>query len=437
MAANLQRPDLLQSLVTRSESFASIESADIAPLIRRIGAARVVLIGEASHGTSEFYRLRARITRELIEHHHFSFVAIEGDWPDAARIDQYVRHSQEPASEWTAFARFPSWMWRNQEVEGFVEWLRSYNARLEPKDMTAVHGLDLYSLYTSIQAVLDYLDGVDPAAGQAARHSYGCLAPWQGEPAEYGEAAVTGQHPSCEPAVTAILTELLKKRRLYAQAGGEKFMDAVQNARLVANAELYYRTMYYGSRASWNLRDSHMFETLQHLLRFHGPDSKAIVWAHNSHVGDSAATDMAARGEFNIGNLCRREFGAASFCIGFGTDHGTVAAASNWDEPMQIKTVSPALSGSYEALCHQTEVQNFFLSLRQMSPELAVGLNPKRLERAIGVIYRPDTERESHYFHARLPQQFDEFIWFDATQAVTPLGTRQLQGLPDTYPFGV
>jgi protein-L-isoaspartate(D-aspartate) O-methyltransferase len=430
-------PTLLGSLATRCERFTSIASADIEPLMERIGAARVVLIGEASHGTSEFYRMRARITQELIEHHNFAFVAIEGDWPDAARIDQYVRHFEAPAAQWMAFARFPSWMWRNQEVLEFVDWLRSHNVGLAPRDMAAIHGLDLYSLYTSIAVVLDYLDRVDPDAGRAARQRYGCLAPWEDEPAVYGQAAVTGQHPSCEPAVTAILMDLLTKRRLYAAAGGEKFMDAVQNARLVANAELYYRTMYYGSRASWNLRDSHMFETLQHLLRFHGEGSKGIVWAHNSHVGDSSATDMAERGEFNIGNLCRREFGAACYSIGFGTDHGTVAAASNWDEPMQIKTVRPAMRGSYESLFHQTREPSFLLSLQHLSPALELGMTKERLERAIGVIYRPDTERESHYFHASLPEQFDEYIWFDATKAVTPLRTQVLDGLPDTYPFGI
>jgi protein-L-isoaspartate(D-aspartate) O-methyltransferase len=432
-------PVLLRSLATQCESFSSIESADLEPLMGRIGAARVVLIGEASHGTSEFYRMRARITQELIAHHHFDFVAIEGDWPDVARIDQYVRHFKTPASQWRAFARFPHWMWRNQEVLEFVEWMRNHNLGAAPKDMAALHGLDLYSLYTSIEAVLDYLDKVDPDAGRAARQRYSCLAPWQDEPAVYGQAAVTGQHASCEPGVTRILTDLLKKRHPYADADadGEKFMDAVQNARLVADAELYYRTMYYGSRASWNLRDTHMFETLQHLLTFHGQASKAIVWAHNSHVGDSSATDMGARGEFNIGNLCRRQFGAASFSIGFGTDHGTVAAASNWDEPMQLKTVRPALAGSYEALFHRTGDPGFVLSLKHASAALTMSLTRQRLERAIGVIYRPETERQSHYFHATLPKQFDEYLWFDATQAVTPLKTRALEGLPDTYPFGI
>lgn len=429
---------LLRSLVSGCEPFSSIDSMELAPLVARIGAARVVLIGEASHGTSEFYRARARITRELIEHHEFSFVAIEGDWPDAARIDHYVRHVSSPAADWMAFARFPVWMWRNREVRDFVDWLRIHNEAVGSTAMTSVHGLDLYSLYTSMQVVTSYLDSVDPAAAAAARERYGCLAPWQDDPAVYGEAAVTGAHPSCAPAVTAILTELLKKRVDYAEAGRDRFMDAVQNARLVANAELYYRTMYYGSRESWNLRDSHMFDTLKHLLRFHGPRSKGIVWAHNTHVGDSAATDMARRGEFNIGNLCRREFGPSSYSIGFGTNTGTVAAASNWDEAVAVMTVLPALPGSYESLCHRAGEPAFLLPLLLLgNPGLRAELLQPRLERAIGVIYRPETERASHYFSAKLPLQFDEYLWFDTSSAVSPLGTQELKGLPDTYPFGL
>jgi protein-L-isoaspartate(D-aspartate) O-methyltransferase len=348
-----------------------------------------------------------------------------------------VRNLATPPAEWMAFARFPVWMWRNQEVREFIDWLRTYNAGLAPSAMASVHGLDLYSLYTSMQAVLDYLDSVDPAAAQAARQRYGCLSPWQEDPTVYGHAAVTGMHPTCEPAVTAILTALLDKRRAYAQDRGERFLDAEQNARLVADAEHYYRTMYYGSAASWNLRDSHMFDTLLNLLRFHGPGSKGIVWAHNSHVGDSAATEMSTRGEYNIGNLCRREFGGKAYSIGFGTDHGTVAAATDWDDPMEVKTVLPALSGSYEALCHQTGAPGFFLPLHPLDGKLARELGHPRLERAIGVIYRPETERESHYFRADLPLQFDEYIWIDATHAVVPLPVEERAGVPDTYPFGV
>jgi len=437
-AAKARDGTLADAVASSGETFAAIESVDLAPVLQRIGAARVVLLGEATHGTSEFYRMRARISRELIEHKGFSFVAIEGDWPDAARIDHYVRHSEYSPSEWTAFARFPVWMWRNKEVREFVDWLRAHNAVLAPRARTAFHGLDLYSLYNSIQSVLDYLDGVDPKTAEVARERYGCLTPWQSDPAVYGHATLTGQYQTCEHEVTSMLTDLLQKRRAYAEHDGERFLDAVQNARLVANAERYYRIMYYGSRASWNLRDSHMFETLKNLLSFHGSSSKGIVWAHNSHVGDSAATEMSARGEFNIGHLCRQEFGEASYSIGFGTNSGTVAAASNWDEPMEIKTVRPALAESYERLCHETGKPRFCLPLRRVRPtSLAAGLMQPRLERAIGVIYRPETELQSHYFEAVLPRQFDEYVWFDETSAVTPLRSEELEGLPDTYPFGL
>jgi protein-L-isoaspartate(D-aspartate) O-methyltransferase len=429
---------LAAAIAASCERFDAIDSADLGPMLQRIDDARVVLLGEATHGTAEFYRMRARISRELIERKGFSFIAIEGDWPDAARIDHYVRHAETPPSEWTAFARFPVWMWRNREVREFVDWLHVYNADAEEDRKVAFHGLDLYSLFNSIRSVLSYLDDVDPGAARVARQRYGCLTPWQTDPATYGHAALTGSYQSCEGEVVSMLTDLMHKRRSYAEHDGARFLDAVQNARLVANAERYYRTMYYGSRASWNLRDSHMFETLKALLGFHGPESRAIIWAHNSHVGDSGATEMASRGEYNVGRLCRQEFGNAVYSIGFGTDTGTVAAATEWDGPMEIKTVRPSLADSYERLCHEAGAARFLLSLRSPMPaDLAQGLGRPRLERAIGVIYRPETELQSHYFQAHLPRQFDEYIWFDQTAAVTPLDTKELEGLPDTYPFGV
>jgi protein-L-isoaspartate(D-aspartate) O-methyltransferase len=429
---------LAQAMAKASEKFATIDSIDLEPMLQRIGDARVVLLGEATHGTCEFYRMREWISRQLIESKGFSFVAIEGDWPDAARIDHYVRHREYPPSEWTAFARFPMWMWRNRETREFVDWLRAHNANVEPGKRVAFHGLDLYSLYNSIRSVLEYLDRVDPRTAEVARQRYGCLTPWQADPTTYGQVALTGSYQTCEHEVTSMLADLMQKRRAYAEHDGERFLDAVQNARLVANAERYYRTMYYGSRSSWNLRDSHMFETLQNLLSFHGPTSKAVVWAHNSHIGDSAATEMSTRDEYNIGHLCRQKFGSASYSIGFGTNTGTVAAASNWDEPMQVKIVRPALAGSYERLCHETSDARFLLPLRRLTPAaLGAGLMQSRLERAIGVIYRPETELQSHYFEAVLPRQFDEYVWFDETSAVTPLQTKELQGLPDTYPFGL
>jgi erythromycin esterase-like protein len=317
------------------------------------------------------------------------------------------------------------------------DWLRGHNAVLKPEARVAFHGLDLYSLYASIRSVLDYLDEVDPHSAKVARERYGCLTPWQADPATYGHAALTGSYPTCEEDVAHALMDLLGKRAAYAARDGERFLDAVQNAKLVANAERYYRIMYYGSRASWNLRDEHMFETLKTLLAHHGPHSKGIVWAHNSHIGDAAATEMSARGEHNIGQLCRQAFGDQCYAIGFGTDRGTVAAASDWDAPMEIKKVRPALPNSYERLCHETDVPRFMLPLRERASAHARGLMVPRLERAIGVIYRPETERASHYFEAVLPRQFDEYIWFDETKAVTPFRAHELEAMPDTYPFGL
>jgi protein-L-isoaspartate(D-aspartate) O-methyltransferase len=382
---------LVRELADAADSFSSIEAADLNPLMDRIGSARIVLLGEATHGTSEFYRMRERITRDLITKKGFRFIAIEADWPDAARVDHYVRHFQYPPSEWTAFARFPTWMWRNTEVHDFVSWLRKYNGTVERSERVAFHGLDLYSLYDSIRSVLNYLDELDPNSARVARERYGCLTPWQRDPATYGHAALTGSYPKCESHVVRALTDLLAKRQAYAEHDGERFLDAEQNARLVANAERYYRIMYYGSRASWNLRDSHMFATLKNLLAFHGPDSKAVVWAHNSHVGNAEATEMAARGEHNLGQLCRKAFGAQAYLVGFGTHSGTVAAASKWDGPMEIKTVRPALPRSYEQMCHATGLARFMLSLRSRDDLYGPsGLGKERLERTIGVIYRPE-----------------------------------------------
>lgn len=429
---------LVRKLADGAEPFRSVDAADLDPLLARIGSARIVLLGEATHGTSEFYRMRARITRDLIVKKGFSFIAIEGDWPDAARVDHYVRHFDYPPSEWTAFARFPTWMWRNAEFRELVDWLRKHNGTVPRDRRVAFHGLDLYSLYDSIRAVLTYLDDVDPESAGIARERYACLTPWQRDPATYGHAALSGTFPICEPDVVRNLTDLLAKRRAYAEHDGDRFLDAAQNARLVANAEKYYRIMYYGSRASWNLRDTHMFETLENLLAHHGPDSKAVVWAHNSHVGNSQATEMAARGEYNLGQLCRRTFGSQAYLVGFGTHGGTVAAASDWGGPMEFKQLLPSLPGSYERLCHDTGHAHFLLGLRDrddLSGPDALG--KERLQRAVGVIYRPETELASHYFRTELPRQFDEYVWFDHTRAITPLDTAELKGLPDTYPFGL
>ncbi|HUM16705.1 MAG TPA: protein-L-isoaspartate(D-aspartate) O-methyltransferase [Candidatus Nitrosotalea sp.] len=423
-----------------AESIDGIESVKLDALLDRIGDARIVLLGEATHGSSEFYRMRARITRELIARRGFRAVAVEADWPDAARIDRYVRHLPAASTSGEiAFSRFPTWMWRNREVHEFVEWLRHHNGEVrDPTRHVSFHGLDLYSLYASASAVIGYLDQVDPSAASVARRRYGCLTPWERDPATYGRAALSGRYRTCEGDVIAALRDLLARRLEYGRRDGERFLDAAQNARLVANAERYYRALYYGSTASWNLRDQHMFDTLESLLEFHGPESKIVVWEHNSHVGDAAATEMAARGEHNVGHLCRAAHGDAAYLVGFGTDHGTVAAASEWDAPLEIKDVRPARAQSYERLCHDATVPAFLLALRYPAREaVREELRPPRLERAIGVIYRPESELASHYFQASLPGQFDEYVWFDQTAAVTPLGGARRPGMPETYPFGV
>jgi protein-L-isoaspartate(D-aspartate) O-methyltransferase len=405
----------------------------------RFADARVVLLGEASHGTSEFYRARAAISRRLIERHGFNIVAVEADWPDAASIDRYVRHRPRREGEEAAFQRFPTWMWRNTDVEAFVRWLRGWNEGRDGADMAGFYGLDLYNLGGSMRAVIDYLDDVDPPAARLARERYGCLMPWTRDPALYGRLAITEGYARCEEEVVDILRKLHAKRLQYAAQDGEEWLDAAANARLVKNAEQYYRVMYHGAAESWNLRDTHMFETLCQLLDARGPESKAVVWAHNSHIGNAAYTEMGqVRDELNIGQLVKERFGDQACLIGFGTHAGSVAAANDWDEPMEVMQVRPSLPGSYERLCHDSRVSPFLLDLREDAhPELREPLMEERLERFIGVIYRPETERWSHYAQAILPLQFDAWVWFDETHAVTPLGPEPQAGEDETYPFGL
>jgi len=423
-----------------SEHFARIEDASLDNLLERIGDSRLVLLGEASHGTAEFYEMRARISRELIEKKGFNIIAVEADWPDAAQIDHYIHGvSPDPLLESAPFSRFPTWMWANHSVLKFIHWLKAHNEEIDtPEKQVGFYGLDLYSLYSSIELVLNYLEEVDPETAEVARVRYGCLMPWADDPGMYGQVTITRQYRECEEEVLAALQDLLKKRVDYSKADGERFFNAEQNARLVTNAERYYRTMYYAENSSWNQRDQHMFETLLSVLAFRGPESKAVIWEHNSHIGDARATQMSARGEFNIGQLVRQKFPGAAYLIGFGTDHGTVAAASEWGGPMEVKQVQPSHIDSYERLCHETMTDNFLLPLSKSLQEVTRNkLLPERLERAIGVIYRPETELQSHYFYASLPRQFDEYIWFDETRAVEPLTRETTKGMPDTFPFGL
>jgi protein-L-isoaspartate(D-aspartate) O-methyltransferase len=437
--SSARTPSATELLREAAEPLPDPDDPAFGAMFDRFGDAQVVLLGEATHGTSEFYRARAQITRRLIERHGFNIVAAEADWPDAARIDRYVRHKSVHVASGPAFRRFPQWMWRNVEVANFVDWLRAHNAALPPDQHTGFFGLDIYNMNASISAVIEYLERFDPEAAQVARERYGCLTPWQRDPATYGRAALTTGYAKCEQPVALALRDLLAKQLDYEANDRDSFLDAAQNARLITSAERYYRAMYYASAESWNLRDRHMFETLNHLMDWRGKSAKAVVWAHNSHIGNAAATDMGkARDETNIGQLCREQFGTSAALIGFGTDHGTVAAADDWDGPMKVKTMRPAHSESYERVCLDSGIRRFLVDLRDGQHNLLRAvLTPPRLERAIGVIYRPDTELASHYFEANLPQQFDAYVWFDETRAVTPLPTDAKDGIPETYPFGL
>jgi erythromycin esterase-like protein len=435
---NIDAPEIAKSIRHACEPLPPIEDEAFAAMFDRFADARVVLLGEATHGTSEFYRARAAISRRLIERHGFNIVAVEADWPDASRIDRYVRHRGPGKYDEQSFARFPTWMWRNQEVGALVDWLRKHNETRPADERCAFRGLDIYSLRGSIAAVLEYLDRVDPDAAGHARRLYGCLTPWQAEPAWYGRAVHYGERDTCEDAVVKQLREMLDKQSELQAKDAEEFFDAAQNARIVRAAERYYRIMYRGSTESWNLRDRHMFDTLRHLLDSGGPKSKAIVWAHNSHVGNAASTAMGWQGQFNIGELSRTAYGDKAALIGFGTDHGTVAAADDWAGEMHIKNVLSSRPDSYERVFHETGIAASLTDLRAgASKEVRDILAAPRLERAIGVVYRPETEFMSHYFEAVLPEQFDAYVWFDQTLAVRPLPSAPPHGMPETYPFGL
>jgi erythromycin esterase-like protein len=412
-----------------------------------IDDARLVLLGEASHGTHEFYRARADITRELITHHGFNLIAVEADWPDAHRAHRWIRLSNRDATAEEAladFTRFPRWMWRNTVVVDFLQWLRDWNTSRPLQAQAAFYGLDLYSLHRSIECVLQYLQTIDPDAARLARHRYSCFDVFGEDVQAYGYATSVGLSSSCEDGVVAQLVDLRKRAADYATRDGRVAADdyfvAEQNARVVQNAEMYYRTMFRGNVESWNVRDQHMMSTLEallaHVSRTNGA-ARAVVWAHNSHLGDARATSRSARGELNLGQLTRQRFPNQCRLIGFTTHSGTVTAASNWDNPAHLMVVRPSIPGSYERLFHEVGLPAFLLPLTD--PDLRSALTGPRLERAIGVIYRPDTERASHYFHARLPHQFDAIIHIDTTSAVRPLETwsRHEVDLPETYPSGV
>jgi erythromycin esterase-like protein len=443
----------LANVIRESANALTGARSDYDPLLEQIGDARYVLLGEASHGTHEFYRERAQITKRLIQEKNFNAVAVEADWPDAYRVNRYVRGAtddSEAIDSLAGFKRFPTWMWRNADVLDFVGWLRQHNDSFSSDaNKIGFYGLDLYSLHTSIDAVLGYLNKVDPEAADRARYRYSCFDHFGEDTQAYGYAAGFNLSESCEQEVVGQLLELRRRAAEYANRDGrvaaDDFFFAEQNARLVKNAEEYYRAMFRGSVPSWNLRDRHMAETLESLIRHfagQGKAAKVVVWEHNSHLGDARATEMGERGELNVGQLVRERHGSKAVLVGFSTYSGSVTAASNWDAPAERKRVRPALPDSYEALLHAVGVQRFHISLNEGSP-VATALAEPRLERAIGVIYRPETERQSHYFLAELPRQFDAVLHFDQTRAVEPLERTPEWNMAaarepaETYPSGL
>ena len=423
---------LPEAIAQACEPLPEIDDEDFAAAFDRFSGRRIVMLGECSHGTHEFYAARAAITRRLVEHHGFTIVAVEADWPDASAYHRFILGQDQPEGAQPPFRRFPTWMWRNTVMPPFLRALRTINTGMPEGRKAGFYGLDIYNMSGSIEAILAYLDENDPQAAAVARERYGCLHPWQSDPAVYGRVALREGFAECEEAVVRQCRDLLD------EALDSDSFSAAMNARLVASAERYYRVMYYGGAESWNLRDRHMTDTLEHLLEQGGPESKAVVWAHNSHIGDARATDMGAvRGEHNLGQLARERWGDDVALVGFGTHSGTVSAASDWDGEREVMSIVPSRRDSYERLCHDSGVERFLLDLAA-DPALSQRLAEPLLERFIGVIYRPETERWSHYSEAVLPRQFDAYCWFDDTSAIEPLEEHEdHEGAADTFPFGL
>ena len=417
---------------------------DYDDLMHDIGDSSIVLLGEASHGTEEFYRERARITKRLVLEKNFNILTLEADWPDAYRVNQYIRIMAPEDSSDTAlgdFKRFPNWMWRNTAFLNLVDWLHRFNQGMSEEERISIFGLDLYSMHSSVRAVIQYLEQIDPEAAHAARQRYSCFEHFNQDMQEYGFFTAHGLSKGCEDEVVIQLVELQRHAMQYSiknHLKADEFFNAEQNARIAKNAERYYRNMFQGHVRSWNLRDTHMSDTLE-IIRSHfgqkGKKPKLIVWAHNSHLGDARATDRSRVGEVNIGQLLRERYGDEVYSVGFTTHEGTVTAASEWDKPSLIKRVRPSIPGSWENLFHLSEIPQFILNLR--NPDAKRIMNQKLLERAIGVIYMPQSERQSHYFQAQIVEQFDSVIHIDQTQAVTPLDPSsewETGELPETYP---
>ena len=418
------------------------DAKDLDPLIDRIGDSRYVLLGEASHGTSEFYTWRTEISKRLIEEKGFSFIAVEGDWPDCYQVNRYVKQMPDSGDSATAvlhaFERWPTWMWANREVVALVEWLRARNRGKADEARVGFYGLDVYSLWDSMRAVTEYLERIDPQLAASARRAYNCFEPFAEDPQDYAHATAIVP-TSCEDEALSVLKALRSKAPDYRADGREGYFNAEQNALVARNAELYYRTMVRGGPASWNVRDRHMVETLNRLTHHHGPAAKAIVWEHNTHVGDARFTDMARAGMVNVGQLVREAHGDEGVVIvGFGTHRGTVIAAEEWGAPMERMRVRVARRGSFEEAMHDASVGDALLLFEDVHHGGVPGLEEPLGHRAIGVVYDPDAERWGNYVPTLMAQRYDAFLYIDETRAVDPLHMPVHIGAepPETYPSG-
>jgi len=416
------------------------DDADLDPLLERIGDARVVLLGEASHGTRDYYVWRDRISRRLIAEKGFSFIAVEGDWPDCYTVNLYAKGWDAPGSDARevlhAFSRWPTWMWANEEVVELAEWLRAFNAERVDERRVGFYGLDVYSLWESIDVVTRYLERVDPALAERARRAYGCFDPYEDDVQEYAWA--TEMVPTdCEDEVVATLVELRRKGPDFRREGPEAYFNAEQNALVAQNAERYYRAMIRGGAASWNVRDTHMMDTLDRLMKHHGPEAKAIVWEHNTHVGDARATDMARAGMVNIGQLAREAYGGDVVIAGFSSHRGSVIAGEQWGAPMRRIPMPKARPGSWEDVLHRASAEDKLLLMDGLD-DVPGALDP-RGHRAIGVVYRPEREAFGNYVPTVLPFRYDAVLYIDQSEALNPLHLQPVPDheVPETFPTGM
>lgn len=449
------RPLLEHIQALRQAALPLRSRSDLDPLLAAIGKASYVLLGEASHGTHEFYRWRAEITKRLILDGRCAFIAVEGDWPDCYKLNRYVKGYTDCGDSaeqvLRAFDRWPTWMWANREVAEFAEWLKTHNDGLAPGKRVGFYGLDVYSLWDSMEAVVSYLETVDPAFAQEARRAYLCFEPYGGDPQAYARA--TAMVPAtCEDEAVAVLRRLRSKAPEYRDDGPEAYYNAEQNALIAQGAERYYRAMLHGGGASWNVRDRHMVETLERLMAHHGKNATAVVWEHNTHVGDARYTDMASAGMVNVGQLVREAHPAPGqvFLAGFGTYSGSVIAGAMWGAPMEIMHMPNARKGSLEDMLHRAgalraaakgnaTLRNLLL-LFDGSPDGGVyGMDQPVEHRAIGVVYDPQAERWGNYVPTIVPRRYDAFLFLDETHALQALHLPPdlTAGLPDTWPSGM